>query len=302
MKAAALVLLALLAGCAAPEPAHTLFPPRPGVTGSLERLPAIASRFVPPRHVDVWLPPGYFAPGAEARRYPVLYMHDGQNVFDPAFSSFGMEWGVDETLTRLIARKRVPEVIVVAVWNTTNRLAEYLPPVPAAPVPPPAEADIRAALQHPLGDAYLSYLVTELKPAVDARYRTRPDCAHTFIMGSSMGGLISLHAICAYPQVFGGAACLSTHWPALGDAFIGPLRERLPDPRTHKLYFDYGTRTLDAAYEPYQQRVDALLRQAGYRDGLNWLTRKYPGDEHSERAWSRRVHVPLEFLLGNSPP
>ena len=96
----------------------------------------------------------------------------------------------------------------------------------------------------------------------------------------------------------GGAGCVSTHWPIGDGVMIEYLKTRLPDPHAHKFYFDFGTATLDAQYEPYQQKVDALVRSAGYKAGKNWMTRKFEGDEHSERAWSRRVEIPLTFLLG----
>jgi predicted alpha/beta superfamily hydrolase len=268
------------------------------VTGTVEHLAPLESQFVDRRAVDVWLPPSYFSPGAKAQRYPVLYVHDGQNVFDPATSFIGVDWGIDETMTRLIAEKKVPETIVVAIWNTPKRLNEYMPQRAIERV---AEADVDAMFKpvrrQPLGDAYLKYLVTELKPAIDARYRTRPDRAHTSIMGSSMGGLISLDAICRYPEVFGGAAGLSTAWTAAGGVATRALQSALPDPQTHRIYFDFGTETKDGRYEPLQQAVDAQLKGAGFITGSNWITKAFPGEEHSERAWRKRVHAPLEFLL-----
>jgi predicted alpha/beta superfamily hydrolase len=268
------------------------------VTGTVEHLAPLESQFVDRRAVDVWLPPSYFSPDTKAQRYPVLYVHDGQNVFDPATSFIGVDWGIDETMTRLIAEKKIPETIVVAVWNTPKRLNEYMPQRAIERV---AEADVDAMFKpvrrQPLGDAYLKYLVTELKPAIDARYRTRPDRAHTSIMGSSMGGLISLDAICRYPDVFGGAGCLSTAWTAAGGVATRELQSALPDPKTHRIYFDFGTETKDGRYEPLQQAVDAQLKAAGFTAGTNWVTKSFPGEEHSERAWKKRVHEPLEFLL-----
>ena len=117
-------------------------------------------------------------------------------------------------------------------------------------------------------------------------------------MGSSMGGLISLYAICEYPQVFGGAGCVSTHWLAGENMLVDYFGAALPDPIDHKLYFDYGTETLDADYEPYQLRMDERLAARGYERDQNWVTRKFPGAEHSEVAWRTRVRIPLEFLLG----
>jgi enterochelin esterase-like enzyme len=117
-------------------------------------------------------------------------------------------------------------------------------------------------------------------------------------MGSSMGGLVSLYAVCQYPELFGGAGCLSTHWPAVGAVIDGYLTTALPSPGRHRFYFDYGTATLDSLYEPYQQRVDAVLATRGYTSGRDWITRRFEGAEHNEAAWRERLHIPLRFLLG----
>lgn len=269
------------------------------VVGHVEHLAPLDSKFVDRRSVDVWLPPSYFEADAKSWRYPVLYVHDGQNVFDPATSFIGVDWAIDETMTQLIANRKVPETIVVAVWNTPKRLSEYMP---QKAIERTAEAGLddmfKPVRQKPLGDAYLKYLVTELKPAIDARYRTQTDRAHTSIMGSSMGGLISLYAICEYPDIFGGAACLSSAWTVAGGVTSRDLEKALPDPKTHKIYFDFGTETKDGTYEPLQQQVDAQLKAAGYTAGTNWITKSFPGEPHSERAWRKRVDIPLKFLLG----
>lgn len=274
----------------------------PRVTGYVEHLAPIDSQFVDRRYVDVWLPPGYFSATTKARRYPVIYCHDGQNIFDPATSFIGVDWGVDETLTRLIAGNQIPEAIVVAVWNTPKRLSEYMPQKPFERV---KESDLpdmfKPARRQPLGDAYLRYLVGELKPAIDARYRTLPGRESTSIIGSSMGGLISLYAICEYPEVFGGAACLSTAWTVAGGITARDLQKALPDPKTHRIYFDYGNETKEDNYEPLQLLVDSQMKAAGYQEGRNWVTKKFPGEEHSERAWQKRVHLPLQFLLKPDP-
>lgn len=268
-----------------------------GVTGTLRTLEDIASRNVETRRVDVWLPPDYDA--NPQQRYPVLYLHDGQNLFDPKTSYTGVDWGVDETMTRLIAAGRVRPAIVVGIWNSPRRFAEYMPQRAASadPVATGVEGFAPVPQRDLLGDAYLKYLVDELKPAIDRRFRTLPGRADTVVMGSSMGGLISLYAIARYPQVFGGAGAMSTHWPAADGAMVDWFARHLPEPRTHRLYFDHGTATLDAAYAPYQRRMDASLARGGYRQGVDWISRIDPGGEHSETAWRKRVDVPLEFLL-----
>jgi predicted alpha/beta superfamily hydrolase len=107
-------------------------------------------------------------------------------------------------------------------------------------------------------------MVEELKPYIDAHFRTLPDVSNTFIMGSSMGGLISLYALCEYPQVFFGAGCVSTHFPIGRGITLKYLQDHLPDPETHKFYFDYGTKTLDRTYETYQNKADKILKDNGF--------------------------------------
>jgi predicted alpha/beta superfamily hydrolase len=269
-----------------------------------ERFP---SRHVAPRHVHVWLPPAYT--NEPNQRFPVIYAHDGQNLFDPKTSFLGVDWGVDEAMAKLVAQRKTTGAVVVAVWNTPKRVHEYLPRkmllrLRGTPRGVQVEKELAKfgvtiddQAANLLSDAYLAFLVTELNPFVDRTYRTLPERQHTFIMGSSAGALISLYALTEYPEVFGGAACVSTHWPIGDGAMIEYVKDRLPDPRTHRLYFDFGTETLDKAYEPYQRRMDAVIAASGYRLGENWLTRKFDGADHSERSWRKRVHVPLEFLL-----
>ena len=202
-------------------------------------------------------------------------------------------------MRRVMHDAQLPGAILVGIWNSPLRLREYLPGKPLlSPDGSALRAEfVREAGGDPLSDAYLRFLIEELKPFVDATYRTLPESAHTSIMGSSMGGLISLYALTEYPQIFGGAGCLSTHWPIGREMLVDALGAALPTAGRHRLYFDYGTDTLDADYEPYQQRMDEWLRKAGYEAGQNWVTRKWVGAEHSERAWRARAHIPLEFLL-----
>ena len=213
-------------------------------------------------------------------------------------------------MTRLIEAGEIREAIVVGIWNTPQRFAEYMPKAPVRTRtvgsgivgrPMGLAKDIRS-------DDYLRFLVEELKPFVDAHYRTLPGRDDTVVMGSSMGGLISLYATARYPQIFGGVGAVSTHFPACGGCVIDWFGAQLPDPEPHRLYFDHGTATLDAKYPPYQARMDAVLRAGGYREGDNWITRSFEGAEHNEAAWRARLEVPLRYLLapkakaGKPPP
>jgi len=238
----------------------------------LTNLEQFQSKYVPPRGVSVWRPDNADGP------LPVIYVHDGQNLFEPERSYIGVDWGVDEALSRLIHQGRVPAAMVVGVWNTPRRLDEYMP-------------------DHPWADDYLRFLVEELKPTIDRNYSTLTGPEHTSVMGSSMGGLISLYALCEYPRTFGAAGCVSTHWPAGDGLTLDCMRRDLPSPGRHRIYFDYGTETADAPYEPYQHKADHIMWSRGYRQPENWVTLKFHGADHSERAWRERIHRPLEFLL-----
>ncbi len=277
--------------------------------GRLVEHPDMASVHAATRNVTVWLPPGY---DASDGHYPVLYMHDGQNLFDASKAAFG-EWGVDEHLSRLAQTGQVRLPIVVGIWNTPLRLREYVPADLIAALP----AEVRDSLLTmyggaPLSDGYLRFLVEALKPKIDATYRTLPGRDDTLIAGSSMGGLISLYAMMKYPQVFGSAGCLSTHWPLRLERLEGDSLERwretvvdawsrviaagLPDPATHRLYFDRGDETLDQFYAFFQSRIDTVVRAAGWGPE-RFRTLVFPGAEHNEKSWNSRLDAPLTFLL-----
>jgi enterochelin esterase-like enzyme len=277
----------------------------------VERFEKFPSRFVDARTVDVWLPDAYDG----NKKFAVLYMHDGAMLFDTSNTWNHQEWGVDETMGPLMASGTIRNTIVVGVWNnTTKRHIEYFPQKAFFMLPDSVqeymiEIDARQLQAppdvRPISDAYLRFLVSELKPFVDSAYATLTDRGNTFIAGSSMGGLISMYAICEYPDVFGGAACFSTHWPGNGwgaqspipAGFMRYMNKYLPPPENHRIYFDYGTETLDAVYKPFQQQADAVMRAKGYTE-KNWMTKEFVGDDHSERSWKKRFAIPMIFLLG----
>lgn len=257
----------------------------------LDHYPDFASEYADARNIEVMLPPDY----DEIQSYDVIYFHDGQNVFNPQTSFAGVAWEVDKAMNKLLKEDRIRPAIVVAIWNTPKRMQEYMPAKPVDSVYHRAKkADWDGEI---ISDDYLRFIVTELKPFIDSTYSTSPNRENTFIMGSSMGGLISLYALTEYPEVFGGAGCVSTHWPALDGVFLDYVKINLPQPGNHKIYFDYGTKTLDARYEPFQQKVDKMMEDKGFTKGKNWLTLKFEDADHSEKAWKERVHIPLEFLL-----
>lgn len=289
--------------------AHALAQVSAVSSGQLIRHEQFPSRFVAARHVDVWLPEGYDG----KKKFSVLYMHDGQMLFDSAATWNKQEWGVDETMSRLMQEGKIPACIVVGIWNSgQTRGVDYFPQKPFERMTK-AEKDSVMENARKKGypassviqsDAYLNFIVQELKPFIDAKYRVYKDRKHTFMAGSSMGGLISMYAICEYPKVFGGAACLSTHWPGVFEmpnnpipaAFLRYLETALPSSKKHKLYFDYGTVGLDASYKTHQNKADLILRAKGFTE-KQWITREFVGEDHTEKAWRTRLHIPLLFLM-----
>lgn len=229
------------------------------------------------RDVLVYLPPSY---DLDERAYPVLYMQDGQNLFDPA-TSYAGDWRLGRVMTS--AARRGAEAIVVGVPNMgEERLAEYSPFVD------PVEGG-------GAGDRYLDFLARTLKPAVDRRFRTKTGKEHTGIAGSSMGGLISLYAFFHASSVFGFAGALSPSLWFAGDAIFSQV-ERAPF-RPGRIYLDIGSLE-GPSHVARARRMRDLLSLKGYRLGrdLRWLESRC--GRHDELSWARRFARALPFLLG----
>lgn len=275
--------------------------------GMVIRLTNFPSKFVKARNIDIWLPPEY----DKSKQYPVLYMHDGQMLFDKRITWNKQAWEVDKVVSQLIKEEKIPPVIVVGIWNTEARHEEYFPQriteyISTKDLNTLKTEEVELIKNKITSDNYLKFLVGELKPHIDKNYPTLSDKANTYIAGSSMGGLISMYAFCEYPDVFGGATCLSTHWigfwednKVIPNGFQNYLFENIPTASAAKIYFDYGTETLDAFYEPHQLAIDEILKEKGYTSS-NWMTKKFQGADHSEIAWNKRFHIPLVFLLNRN--
>jgi predicted alpha/beta superfamily hydrolase len=267
-----------------------------GVLSRLVYWTDVSSKFLRlPRHVEIWLPPSYDTVPSE--RYPVLYMHDGQNLFDPRIANTGVDWGVDEAVLRLVHQGTIPPVIVVGVWNTADRGPEYSPWHQAP--------------------HYARFLIEELMPRVNAEFRTLTGPEHTAVMGSSMGGLLSFYLVTHHPDVFGACGCMSTHFP-LSEATFGPngpgvatptppdttpyiirdIAAGMTVPKGVRYWFDYGTQSLDAAYGPTHAAVRTWLLQQGRVEGTDFVVRRYDGATHNEASWRARLDDPLTFLFG----
>jgi cyclomaltodextrinase / maltogenic alpha-amylase / neopullulanase len=267
-----------------------------GVKGRLIYWRDFSSRLLTPtRNVAIWLPPGYETDSTT--RYPVLYMHDGQNLFDPRIANTGVDWGVDESVLRLVERGIIPPIIVVGVWSTEDRGAEYSPWHNAP--------------------TYARFLIEELMPRINREFRVQTGPRNTAVMGSSMGGLLSYYLVTHHPLHFGSCGCISTHFP-ISEAVVAQyfqgitspanpdtmpyiirdIRSGLKAPQDARYWFDYGTQGLDAQYGPTHDSVRAWLLRQGRVEGSDFVVRAYPGATHSESSWRARLEDPLTFMFG----
>lgn len=277
--------------------------------GRLQRL-MFPSNYIEDRPVDVWLPEDYDA----NKSYAVLYMHDGQMLFDSTSTWNKQEWKVDEWSSQLMKAHKTQDYIVVGIHNISElrwfdlfpqKAWDYLDEKVADSIV--AVAKEEGTHRELNGDNYLRFLTRELKPIIDEEYAVEADREHTFVGGSSMGGLMSMYAISEYPEVFKGAACISTHWVGAmpqdnnpyPDAILSYMKDRFPKAGRHLAYFDYGNETLDQYYPQYAPRVDEILKEKGYTesDSKNLF---FEGTNHSENAWNQRLDYPFVFLLGTN--
>jgi len=269
--------------------------PGPGITvrrvGTIESLGRVASRHVAPRDVEVWLPPGYAA-GNASSRHPVLYLHDGQNVFDARAA--GAEWQVDEAAQRLCEAGAITPPIIVAVASGPDRLHDYTPTAAWLSAQRLGQAEGRQVGGG--APAYARFLVEELKPLIDARYRTRAEAAHTAVGGSSLGGLVSLWLALAQPQTFGAALVVS---PSLwwDDALALRLtRAWSPPPGASRprLWLSMGGEEGAEALPALRQLQQALMAR-GWEGGTLRMV-ELPDGRHDEASWAALVPPMLEFL------
>jgi predicted alpha/beta superfamily hydrolase len=255
-------------------------PERHTRTGLFRIHADVTSQHLKPRRtVLVYLPPGYY--DSPERRYPVLYLHDGQNLFDGNTSFIhGQEWRVDETAERLIRAGKIEPLIIVGIYNTgADRLPEYTP-----------TRDKRG--RGGSGELYSKFLIGELKPFMDRTYRTRTDAANTALGGSSLGGLISLWVGLKRSDVFGKLALLSPSVWWDEKAILKAVAKKLP----LKLWVDIGTSEGDSALPDARLLRDAL-KEKGWKEGSDLAYHEFEGAGHNEASWAARFDQVLLFLF-----
>lgn len=264
------------------------------------------------RMVDVYIPMAC----AGKKGLKTLYMHDGQMLFDSTQTWNKQEWGVDELYYNKLGRFFHPQFIVVGIHNDPpNRYAEFFPQKVAQYMPESYRNKLLAAQWNGQlrADAYLNWIEDTLVPFIEKTYQTSHKTKDRMVLGSSMGGLISLYALCEKPKLFGAAACLSIHTPMINfgmfdegmvEALVIPfniyLEQEFRADKKHRLYIDRGTATLDAYYGPYHDRLLNTLALVGYdQKNPRFLEAIVEGAAHDEKSWAQRLDVPILFMLSS---
>jgi predicted alpha/beta superfamily hydrolase len=227
------------------------------------------------RTVLVWLPPSYNID--LNKRYPVLYLHDGQNVFTSGLSLSGEEWKLDETVTKLIDQQKIEEIIMVALYNGENRTGEYSP-------------------KHQ-GNDYADFLIQTIKPWIDQIYRTLTDPDHSAVLGSSMGGIISFHLGWEHSNVFSMVGCLSPAFLVDRNEIVKRVKKSKNKP-DFKFTIQNGTEELEAELQPSINKMIKYLKKKGYKENTDYLYKIYDGNHHTQKAWAKQVNDTLLFFFG----
>ncbi|MBI5464471.1 MAG: histidine kinase [Ignavibacteriales bacterium] len=240
------------------------------------------------RDLIVWLPPSYEK--EKSKRYPVLYAHDGQNIFDPSTSFIGYDWHVDEAADSLIRAGKMQEIIIVGICNSPDRGPEYS--------------------NTELGKAYAMFVVRQVKPLIDSTYRTKSDRLNTATMGSSMGGHISFLFTWWYPDIFYQAACLSPAFytpvldehgkptGSLDDRTLQQVRTYTGEKKEIRIYMDCGGVGMEESLKSGMDMMADILAAKGFVEEKDFQVFFDVNADHSERSWAARVWRPLEFMFG----
>lgn len=250
------------------------------ITGTVKYHRGMKGAGIQDRDLIVWLPPGYETD--RNRRYPVLYMHDGQNVFDPVTSAFGVDWSIDETANDLIKKKSIAPIVVVGIYNTGDRMKEYTP--------------------GDKGTAYMDFIVKTVKPLIDSTYRTKPDRKNTIVGGSSAGGIISFMLVWEHPDIFSKAICMSPAFKTPTSMGAGWDYAKVVATSTGKkkdvfFYIDNGGVGLESQLQPGVDEMITALKSKGYQEGKDFSVVIDPTAKHSEADWAKRLPNALKLVF-----
>lgn len=246
------------------------------VSGQVEYIRSVQGKALHERDLVIWLPPDY---EKSEQRYPVLYMHDGQNIFDSRTSAFGVDWQADETADSLICSGEIPPLIIVGIYNTQDRGDEYLP--------------------GSTSEAYMNLIINNIKPLIDTKYRTLQGRENTYTGGSSAGGIISFMMVWEHPDVFSKALCFS---PAFKIDRIDYVSKVIGTERRDNVYFYIynGGLGTDIRLRPGVEEMLQALKQKGYKEGKDFYYDEDLSSEHFESAWAKHFPLALKILFKKS--
>jgi len=247
------------------------------ITGKVQYHPKIKGKGINERDIVVWLPPGYDE--NIVVHYPVLYMHDGQNMFDPKTSAIGVDWQIDEAADSLIRKDYIEPIIIVGIHNTPHRNSEYS--------------------LNDTGYAYMNFVVNELKHFIDDKYRTLTDREFTATGGSSMGGLISFMLLWEHSDVFSKAACISPALKIDSYDFVTPVENYAGDKKNVAIYIDNGGIGVEDSLQAGINDMLSVLKKNGYAENGDLYWYKDAGAKHTESDWAKRIWRPLIYMFGN---
>lgn len=246
------------------------------ITGKVESYKNFTIEGLKPRDIIIWLPPNYER--ESDKRYPVLYMHDAQNIFDPRTSNTFIDWQADETADSLIRNNEIEPIIIVGLNNTDDRSVEYS--------------------DTPLGHLYMNLIIEKVKPFVDSKYRTLPERNNTAVGGSSMGGLISMMCAWEHPEVFSKAACFSPAFKISGIDYVEKILKYDGPKKNIMLYIDNGGVGLEAQLQTGVDEMISALKEKKYEEEIDFFVFIDKTASHNEAAWAKRVWRPLEIFFG----
>ncbi len=245
------------------------------ITGTVKYHKNFVLHGLKPRDIFVWLPPDY--ENDKTKRYPVFYMHDGQNLVDPRTSNTFIDWQIDETADSLIRGGEIEPFIIVGINNTDDRGTEYN--------------------NTPLGKLYMRLIVEKIKSFVDQEYRTLPDTKHTAVGGSSLGGLISMICVWDYPNVFSQAACFSPAFLFRDFDYTKVIQDDKAIKKNLLIYIDNGGVGLETVLQPGVDKMVNVLREKGFKEGKDLFVFIDEKAEHNEAAWAKRVWKPIKIFF-----
>lgn len=245
------------------------------ITGIVERISGLGGDKLPVRDLLVWLPPNYYED--TTAYFPVLYMHDGQNLFDPSSSTFGIDWQIDETADSLIRQGVIEPIIIVGIEHTSLRMSEYT--------------------YNDTGRLYMDYVVNVVKPYIDSNFRTLPAREHTATGGSSAGGLISFILLWEYNHIFSKAACFSPAFKINHIDFVKEVQNYAGEKKQILAYIDNGGIGIENRLQPGIDEMLNVLREKDYLDDRDFIFFRDENADHSESAWAKRVWRPLKLFF-----